>query len=340
MEPEDRIRNTFEALRDGMNEAFRRRWAGAEAQSLGYGGMTIVARATGISFPTIRRGIREINAGAPLSSTWSRQYGGGRKRADEADTTLRAELERLVEPYTRGDPQSPLRWTCKSTHRLAQELTARGHSVTARTISRLLVDMGYSLQANRKTREGASHPDRNAQFEYINAKVALFQELQQPAVSVDTKKKELIGDFYNRGREWRPKGDPQQVRGHDFVDKRLGKVAPYGVYDMLRNQGWVNVGISNDTAEFAVESIRRWWRIMGRRVYHHATDLLIVADSGGSHSSRSHLWKACLPTSCERDWLEDLRVPLPSWNKQMEQDRASALQPYHDQLAWPASGQS
>jgi hypothetical protein len=223
-----------------------------------------------------------------------RRPGAGRKRLADVDTELIAALEALIEPGTRGDPESPLRWTCKSTRRLAEELTRQRHPVSDRTVASLLKERGYSLQANRKTREGQSHPDRNAQFEYINASVLRFQRRGSPAISVDTKKKELVGDFKNSGREWRPKGNPEDVRVHDFQDKLLGKAIPYGVYDIVSNQGWVNVGIDHDTAQFAANSIQRWWTRMGQRRFPKATELLITADGGGSNSHRSRLWKVCL----------------------------------------------
>ena len=319
MDAEDNVRAKFDALREGMTEALRRRWAATEAQSLGHGGATIVARAIGMSLPTVRRGIRELEEGVALDLDRSRQLGGGRKRVEETDPTLCAELERLVAPYTRGDPQSPLTWTCKSTHSLASELRACGHPVTAPVVARLLHQMDYSLQANRKTREGSSHPDRNAQFEHISAKVASFQRAKEPVVSVDTKKKELVGDFRNGGQEWRRKRKPRDVRVHDFMDKKLGKVAPYGVYDIFRNEGWVNVGISSDTAEFAVESLRRWWRLMGSRVYPRATKILVTADGGGSNSSRSRLWKVCLQHFVDEIGLSISVCHFPpgtsKWNK-------------------------
>jgi hypothetical protein len=212
----------------------------------------------------------------------------------QTDPGLLVALEALVEPLTRGDPESPLRWTCKSTAQLAAELTRQQHPVSDRTVAALLIQAGYSLQANRKTREGAAHPDRNAQFEYLNARVQRFHQRGQPAISVDTKKKELVGDFKNGGREWRPAGQPEEVRVHDFLDKKLGKGIPYGVYDIVNNQGWVNVGIDHDTAQFAVNSIRNWWRQMGQSRFPHATELLITADGGGSNSSRSRLWKMAL----------------------------------------------
>jgi hypothetical protein len=227
-------------------------------------------------------------------ATRVRRPGGGRKPTTETDPTLWGSLEALIEPVTRGDPESPLRWTCKSTARLAEDLARQGHPVSARTVAKLLHAEHYSLQANRKTNEGTSHPDRHAQFEYINAQVRGFQSRGQPAVSVDTKKKELIGDFKNAGRTWRPRGHPENVRVHDFKDAVLGKAVPYGVYDMLHNRGWVSVGISHDTAEFATNSIRRWWTQMGRRRFPRATTLLITADGGGSNSSRSRRWRVCL----------------------------------------------
>jgi hypothetical protein len=280
-----------------LDERGRRQWAAAEARELGWGGVSIVARATGLSRTTITAGLRELELPASQRATEAtrvRRPGGGRKPLAETDSGLLATLETLIEPTTRGDPESPLRWTCKSTRRLADELTRQRHPVSVNTVATLLRQAGYSLQANRKTREGASHPDRNAQFEHINTQVRRFQNRDQPAISVDTKKKELIGDFKNGGREWRPRGCPEEVRVHDFLDQGLGKAIPYGVYDMINNQGWVSVGIDHDTAQFAVNTIRRWWKKMGRRRFPRASELLITADGGGSNSPRSRLWKVSL----------------------------------------------
>jgi hypothetical protein len=291
------IRRKYRALSVEMDERGRRQWAAAEARELGWGGVSAVAQATRLSRTTITSGLRELELPAGQRATEGmrvRRPGGGRKSLTETDSGLLAALEALIEPTTRGDPESPLRWTCKSTRRLAEELTRQRHPVGANTVAALLRRAGYSLQANRKTREGASHPDRNAQFEHINAQVRQFQNRDQPAISVDTKKKELIGDFKNSGREWRPRGEPEEVRVHDFLDKELGKAIPYGVYDMVNNQGWVSVGIDHDTAEFAVNSIRRWWKQMGRRRFPRASELLITADGGGSNSPRSRLWKVSL----------------------------------------------
>jgi hypothetical protein len=291
------IQRKYRALLPGMDERMRRQWAAAEARELGRGGVTAVARATGMSRTTITTGMRELELPAKQREEEAlrvRRHGGGRRPLAETDPELLAALESLVEPVTRGDPESPLRWTCKSTAKLAAELTRKKHPVSDRTVSMLLQQAGYSLQANRKTREGASHPDRNAQFEYLNKSVRRFDRRGQPAISVDTKKKELVGDFKNGGREWHPQGQPEEVRVHDFQDKTLGKAIPYGVYDILNNQGWVNVGIDHDTAQFAVNSIRRWWTQMGQRRFPDATELLITADGGGSNSSRSRLWKLSL----------------------------------------------
>jgi len=258
-----------------------------------------VAQATGLSRTTITAGLRELvlpSGQRAAEALRVRRPGGGRKPLAETDPGLLAALEALIEPTTRGDPESPLRWTCKSTRRLAEELTRPRHPLAANTVAALLRQAGYSLQANRKTREGASHPDRNAQFEHINAQVEGFQNRDQPAISVDTKKKELVGDFKNAGREWRPRGRPPEVRVHDFPDPILGKAIPYGVYDMVNNQGWVSVGIDHDTAQFAVNTIRLWWRKMGRRRFPRASELLITADGGGSNSPRSRLWKVALQT--------------------------------------------
>jgi hypothetical protein len=279
-----------------MNEQLRRRWAGCEAMAIGRGGITAVSVATGLSRNTIARGILEVEETMPelaarVKEGHVRRPGSGRPPMSSEDQTLLPDLCRLLESTTRGDPTSPLLWTCKSTRNLAAELNAEGHSVSHMTVDRLLWDLGYSLQANQKVREGESHPDRSAQFEHINAKVRQFQRRGQPTVSVDTKKRELVGDFKNNGREWRPRGSPEPVRTHDFRDPKLGVAIPYGVYDLERNEGWVSVGISHDTSEFAVASLRHWWRRMGRRVYPKARELLITADAGGSNGARRRLWK-------------------------------------------------
>lgn len=292
-----RIQRKYKALQVEMDERMRRQWAAAEARELGWGGISVVSRATGISRPTITAGMRELEMPAAERAQAAervRRPGGGRPSLADVDPELLAALEGLIEPVTRGDPESPLRWTCKSTRRLADELTRQKHPVGPRTVARLLVQQGYSLQANRKTREGGQHPDRNAQFEYINTCVQKFLRRGRPAISVDTKKKELVGNFKNAGREWRPQGTPEEVRVHDFQDKELGKAIPYGVYDMVHNQGWVNVGIDHDTAQFAAHSIRRWWTRMGHRRFPKAKELLITADGGGSNSHRSRLWKVSL----------------------------------------------
>jgi hypothetical protein len=316
------IRRKFRALRPGMDERLRRQWAAAEARELGRGGVTAVARATGMSRTTITAGKHELELPTKQREQEAfrvRRTGGGRRPLAETDPELLAALEALVEPVTRGDPESPLRWTCKSTALLAAELTRHKHPVSDRTVSTLLKQAGYSLQANRKTREGTSHPDRNAQFEYLNDSVRRFDRRGQPAISVDTKKKELVGDFKNGGREWRPQGQPEEVRVHDFQDKTLGKAIPYGVYDILNNQGWVNVGIDHDTAQFAVNSIRRWWTQMGQRRFPRATELLITADGGGSNSSRSRLWKVCLQGLADDLGLKLFVCHFPpgtsKWNK-------------------------
>ena len=294
----ERIRRKFQALEVVLDERSRRQWAASEARELGYGGVSAVSHATGCARDTIRLGMRELAHRElhpdELTADRLRKPGGGRKQHAQADPFLVSALEALVEPLTRGDPESPLRWTCKSTRRLADELSRGGHPIGYRTVAWLLHEAGYSLQANRKTREGNQHPDRNAQFEYINARAKRFQKARQPVISVDTKKKELVGDFKNGGREWRPEGDPEKVRVHDFMDPELGKAIPYGVYDITNNQGWVNVGIDHDTAYFAAASIRRWWEEMGAARFPRAARLLITADGGGSNSSRTWLWKVAL----------------------------------------------
>ena len=292
-----RIRRKYRALAVEMDERIRRQWAAAEARDLGYGGVSAVACGTGLSRTTITAGLRELKLPAKKRAEEAqriRRPGGGRRRAIDNDPELIKALEALIEPMTRGDPESPLRWTCKSTYRLAEELTQQDHPIGPRTVAKLLHESGYSLQANRKTREGKQHPDRNAQFEYINEQVQLFQRRRKPTISVDTKKKELVGDFANRGREWRPEGKPEEVRVHDFKDKELGKAIPYGVYDMIHNEGWVSVGIDHDTAQFAARSIRQWWEEMGAKRFPRSRHLLITADGGGSNSHRSRLWKVAL----------------------------------------------
>lgn len=290
------IRKKFLSLTMVMDERMRRQWAAAEAIALAWGGVSSVAKATGISRTTILAGVRELEAqqGVQTESPGVRRSGGGRKPLVETDPELSDALDAMVEPMTRGHPETPLRWTCKSTRRLAHELSRQGHPVSDRTVARLLYTAGYSLQANRKSREGKDHPDRNAQFEHINEQVQRLQKRGQPVVSVDTKKKELVGDFKNPGQEWRPKSDPQKVRVHDFKDKELGKAIPYGVYDIANNQGWVSVGINHDTARFAANSILGWWEDMGWKRFPRARELMITADGGGSNSSRSRLWKVAL----------------------------------------------
>jgi Rhodopirellula transposase DDE domain len=293
-----RIAEKFESLSAMMNEPMRRVWAASEARAYGWGGIQAVSVATGMSPHTIRKGLAEL-VDRPARADVGRferlrVAGGGRKSATEANVELAVALERLVDPVTRGDPQSPLRWTCKSTTQLAGELTRQGHPVSPSTVGRLLKAAGFSLQSNRKTKEGGKHPDRNAQFEHINATVQSFQRRGQPVISVDTKKKELVGNFKNDGREWRPHGEPEEVLVHDFMDKTLGKAIPYGVYDVGENEGWVSVGIDHDTARFAAEAIRRWWKKMGSKRHRQAQQLLITADGGGSNGSRCRLWKVAL----------------------------------------------
>jgi transposase len=318
-----RIETKFRALESLMDERMRRQWAATEARAYGWGGIRAVAAATGLSPTTIRKGLAELRKRIkrpcdPLP-TRVRRVGGGRKLKTQSDPGLLVALHALVDPATRGDPQSPLRWTSKSTRTLARELTKQGHPVGARTVGRLLREAGYSLQGNRKTKEGDSHVDRNAQFEHINAQAMAFMRRDQPVISVDTKKKELIGEFKNGGREWLPQGTPDEVRVHDFLDKNLGKAIPYGVYDITNNQGWVSVGIDHDTAEFATAAIGRWWKKMGRKHYPRAKELLITADGGGSNGSRCRLWKFAL-----QGLADQLGIPIQvchfppgtsKWNK-------------------------
>jgi Rhodopirellula transposase DDE domain len=303
-----------------LNEASLRLWAANEALSLGYGGVSEVSRATQLSRTTIHAGIAELESAAVAhESNRIRRSGGGRKKLTDKDPGLLGALNKLVDPVTRGDPESPLRWTSKSTTKLAQELSTNGHPVSQRTVCDLLTGEGYSLQSVRKTREGAQHPDRDAQFQFLNAQVQAAFKAGQPVIRVDTKKKELVGDFKNAGQEWQKKKTPIKVRVHDFVDPVLGKAAPYGVYDLAANQGWVSVGIDHDTAEFAVESIRRWWRQMGKPIYPKATRLLITADCGGSNGNRVRLWKVALQRFADETSITLQVRHLPpgtsKWNK-------------------------
>lgn len=290
------VTDKFRQLSSMMHEKLRRRWAACEAMVIGRGGISAVAQATGMSRTTIRHGIAEIEKEYPeLTNTLGvggiRRPGGGRRSLAASDASLQANLKRLVEPATRGSSTSPLLWTSKSTRHLAQALGEMGYDVSYRTVARMLHDMGYSLQANRKTREGRQHPDRDAQFEHINHRVLQFQRRRQPVISVDAKHRELIGNFKNAGQEWHAQGHPDEVLTHDFKDPQRGVAIPYGVYDLTRNDGWVSVGIDHNTAEFAVETIRRWWYHMGVTMYPSARELLITADAGGNNGSRSRLWK-------------------------------------------------
>jgi len=292
---EETIKLRFQALKWTLDERMRRLMAAAEAEAIGYGGISTVSRATGVSRRAIRIGIKELKEKkSPKSADREkriRKEGGGRKKTVHKDPTLKIDLEKLVEPTTRGDPESPLRWTCKSVRRLAKELKKMGHSTSHRMVAEILHEQGYSLQGNKKTLEGSSHPDRDAQFKFINKLVQEQLKNNDPAISVDAKKKESVGNFKNNGKEWKPKGTPDEVEVYDFPSKAVGKAIPYGVYDIGKNLGWVNVGIDHNTSTFAVESIRRWWYSMGIQIYPDAVKLLITADGGGSNGSRVRLWK-------------------------------------------------
>jgi transposase len=318
----DIISEKYTTLEPFLDERARRLWAATEARAIGRGGVSRVSQATGLSRITIRAGLNELLPGLPGPEDVIlriRKPGGGRKPLTEHAPKLMLALENLVDPVSRGDPMSPLRWTCKSAAKLASELKSKGYPCSERSVNRLLHSLGYSLQSNRKTIEGGDHPDRDAQFQHINRRVKAFQRLGQPVVSVDTKKKELVGQFRNAGREWQPKGCSEEVRVHDFVDKELGKAIPYGIYDQTANTGWVCVGVDHDTAEFAVETLRRWWRKMGSRVYPDATKLLITADGGGSNGSRCRLWKVELQGLADEVGLRISVCHFPpgtsKWNK-------------------------
>lgn len=321
MSDEESIRRRFKLISGMLDERLRRYMAAAEALAIGRGGVSIVSRATGMSRGTIQAGVRELKQPARKRTPAGRirRPGGGRKRTVDLDPSLRSDLEKLLEPATRGDPETPLRWSCKSSRQLSSELNRQGHRTSHRMVVALLHEMDYSLQANRKTIEGASHPDRNAQFEHINRKVKEHLRTKDPVISVDTKKKELVGNFKNGGREWRPQGDPEQVQIHDFVVPELGRAIPYGVYDLGQNTGWVSVGVDHDTAEFAVATIRRWWYSMGRPAYRQAKRLLITADAGGSNGPRLHLWKLELQKLADEIGLPISICHFPpgtsKWNK-------------------------
>jgi hypothetical protein len=290
----EKTRNRYAAMKPCLSELGRRRWAAVEAQSYGHGGIVVVSQATGLSNKTIHKGLRELKNPSVGKAERIRKKGAGRKRITETMPEIAKALEALVEPTARGDPESPLRWTNHSTAQLAQTLTQQGYRISPRTVAGLLKDGDYSLQANKKGQEGATHVDRDDQFQYINETVKQALRQGQPSISIDTKKKENIGNYKNNGRVYAQKGKPIEVKTHDFVDKRLGKVVPYGIYDIGKNKGWVNVGISSDTAEFAVNAIRTWWFSMGRTTYPQATELVITADGGGSNGYRVKLWKLAL----------------------------------------------
>ncbi len=322
------LRTKFEALMPYMDEKLRRLWAASEAGTLGKGGVRTVSFATGLSPKTIRNGIKELQTPLPNltqipqnsdSPTRIRKTGGGRKKLCQTDSTLIRDLEKLIDPATRGDPQSPLRWTSKSTSKLADALTKGGHKISPRTVAKLLTELGYSLQSNRKSLKETTHPDRDAQFQYINQQVNDFSSRRQPVISVDTKKKELIGEYYNQGQEWQRTKEPIPVKMHDFPDKQLGKVIPYGIYDIGSNKGWVNVGIDHDTAAFAVASIKQWWQEMGSLMYGEASELLITADCGGSNGYRVRLWKTELQKLATETGLKIKVCHFPpgtsKWNK-------------------------
>lgn len=315
------IKQRYALISPFLDERQRRLYLAAEAKVIGYGGVSTVSRMTGVSRSAISAGYEDYDQAKEnkISPGRIRKEGGGRKRTVTTDVTLKTDIEALIEPVTRGDPESPLRWTCKSVRNLSDELNRMGHKTSHRMVAELLHEMEYSLQGNRKTLEGESHPDRNAQFEFINQRVKALQSMEQPVISVDTKKKELVGDFKNGGKELRPKGDPEKVRVHDFKIPELGRVAPYGIYDMTHNIGWVNVGLDHDTSAFAVESIRRWWHSMGRELYPQAKHLMVTADGGGSNGYRIKLWKVELQKLADETGLSIQVCHFPpgtsKWNK-------------------------
>jgi transposase len=319
----DIIGQKYRLIKPELDERSRRLWAATEAMMLGHGGVRAVARATGISVSSIRFGLDQLKQPSKPAEEDPprriRQPGGGRKPLTQENSALLEALDALVDTDSRGDPMSPLRWTSKSTRKLAEELTRQGHPISHRKVGQLLKDLGYSLQSTRKTKEGSSNPDRDAQFRHINEQAKAFQERDQPVVSVDTKKKELIGDFANKGCEYQPKGEPEKVRVYDFEDKELGKAIPYGVYDQSDNCGWVSVGVDHDTSEFAVETLRRWWFNMGKSRYPEATELLVTADGGGSNGSRTRLWKLELQKLADETGLAIAVCHFPpgtsKWNK-------------------------
>lgn len=319
METDSAFKTIFDKLSPHLNERQKRLLVAIEAESYGRGGVTLVSQLTGMSRSTINIGRRELNEGVVFSTNRIRREGAGRKRIQECDPGLESDLDRLVEPNSRGDPESPLRWTSLSTRNLAKALQDKGHRVSHSTVAMLLEKVGYSLQGAKKTEEGQSHEDRNEQFEFINEYVKIFQEYGQPIISIDCKKKENIGNFKNNGRDWRPKGNPLKVRDHDFIDKDLGKAIPFGVYDLTTNSGWVNIGIDHETSEFAVESIRRWWKTMGQERYPKADCLLITADSGGSNGYRRKAWKVELQKFSNETGLIIFVCHFPpgtsKWNK-------------------------
>ncbi len=317
--PHDSIENRYRQIAPELTEKTRRRWVAIEAQELGYGGVAAVSRATGMTPETIRRGIQELSAGAQIDTDKQRKPGGGRKPLAEKHPGLLDDLEKLVEPYSSGDPMKPLRWTCKSTYNLSDELKHQGYPVSPTSVRGLLKKLGYSLQSNRKRFEGKQNPDRNLQFEYIAAATEEFQNRGCPVISVDAKKKELVGNFANAGREWGKAGCPLEVKAYDFIDKELGKVTPYGAYDLTHNLGWVNVGTDNDTAQFAVRSIQCWWEEIGERMYPNAEEILIMADGGGSNGWRNRLWKKSLQEWADQEGISIMVCHFPpgtsKWNK-------------------------
>lgn len=316
------LKMKYDKLGAIMDERVKRHWAACEALALGYGGVSAVARVTGLSRSTIRKGIAEVQGEMPLLSqeigNRIRRRGGGRRPLAETDVTLKHDLETLIADCTRGDPMSPLLWTCKSTRVLAAELKNRGHAVSHMTVDRLLHELNYSLRSNRKTEEGKQSPDRDAQFQFINRKVLSFQRRGQPVISIDAKKRENLGNFKNPGQEWRAAGTPRRVRMHDFPIKSLGSAIPYGVFDMAQNEGWVSVGVDHNTAEFAAATILRWWCEMGKAAYPNADSLLVTADSGGNNGVRSRLWKVCVQELANKTRLKITVCHFPpgasKWN--------------------------